>query len=798
MIKNYVIIAFRRFFRNKITSMIKLLSLVVAMICFILIALYAFSEYSYDRFNKNADEIVRVSFDVSINGNEETWSLTGTKLGPELQRNFPLVKSFTRISKHSEVVKSEEALFNEENFLFVDSGFLNIFSFPLVEGDKYTALNAPGKIILTKSVAAKYFGSADPMGKSLLINGKQHYTVTGVAADPPDNSQIRFDFLASFANLEDSKTESWFPANFLTYLLLDKGTDEPQLESKVNTFIHDLKDEEFGISGLDYFRFNLEPLTRVHLYSNVDGFTPNLPVLYIRILILVAILILATGYINYTNLTLARASRQETEVIIRRVLGSGRHQLFMHFFSESVIYSLISIILSLYLVILLLPYFNALTEKALSASMMFNPVIISIIFVSSLVISTIAGLYPTFVILKHTRHNRLKPEPVKSVKGGSFRRTLIVFQFIISITLIIITLIIQKQRTYIRNKNIGYDRDNVISVQMGSQVWPSYYKLKEALKPDPYVEDVSAGYTSPTEIKWTSFMTVATETGEKKFITRAIPVDLDFIKTLGIKIIAGSDFTRSDFSRLKDSTGQENYRFDMIVNETTVKQIGWTPEEAIGRNISAGFSGRIKAVVKDFNIASLHEQIMPLMIFLYDNYINTMIIKTKGKDLPASLASIRKIWNEYIPAKPFDYRFLNDEYNALYKKEQKEMQIFSSFAVISIFLACMGLFGLVAVIIVQRTKEIAIRKIMGASVRTVVINLLADYTKPVLIAILIAFPIAYFASSSWLKGFAYRISIHYGIFIISGLLILAIALLTISFQAVKAALSNPATSIRHE
>ena len=333
---------------------------------------------------------------------------------------------------------------------------------------------------------------------------------------------------------------------------------------------------------------------------------------------------------------------------------------------------------------------------------------------------------------------------------------------------------------------------------MGSQVWPSYYKLKEALKADPHVEDVSAGYTSPTEIRWTSFMTVATETGEKKFITRAIPVDLDFINTLGIKIIAGSDFTRSDFSRLKDSTGQDNYKFDMIVNETTVKEIGWTPEEAIGRNISAGFSGRIKAVVKDFNIASMHEKIMPLMIFLFDNYINTMIIKTKGKDVPAALASIKKIWSEYIPAKPFDYRFLNDEYNALYKKEQKEMQVFSSFAVISIFLACMGLFGLVAVIIVQRTKEIAIRKIMGASVKNVVINLLTDYTKPVLIAILIAFPIAYFASSSWLKGFAYRISIHYGIFIISGLLILVIALLTISFQAVKAALSNPATSIRHE
>jgi putative ABC transport system permease protein len=415
-----------------------------------------------------------------------------------------------------------------------------------------------------------------------------------------------------------------------------------------------------------------------------------------------------------------------------------------------------------------------------------------------MLISIVTGLYPTFVILKHTKNNRLKPDSVKSAKGGNFRRTLIVFQFIISITLIIITLIIQQQRSYIRNRNIGYNRDNVISVQMGSQVWPSYYKLKETLKSDPYVEEVSAAYTSPTEIKWTSFMTAATETGEKQFITRAVPVDLDYLKTLGITIIAGSDFTRSDFSRLKATEDPENYKYDLIINETAAKQIGWTPEEAIGRHVSAGFSGNIKAVVKDFNIASLHERIMPLMIFLYDNYINTMIIRTKGKDTPAALASIRKIWNEYIPGKPFDYSFLNDEYDALYKKEQKEMQVFSSFAMISVFLACMGLFGVVAVIIVQRTKEIAIRKIMGASVKIVVLNLLKDYTKPVLIAILIAFPIAFYASSSWLSGFAYRISINYGTFIISGLLILAIALLTISFQAVKAALSNPATSIRHE
>lgn len=798
MMKNYIIVIIRRFFRDKVTSVIKLLSLVFGMICFILIALYAYFEFSFDRFNKNAGNIVRVTDYMSINGNQEEWALSGTKLGPEMQRSFPQVKSFTRIYRSSKVVKSDEAVFNERSFLYVDSGFLKMFSFPLTEGDENTALNAPGKIILTRSMATKYFGTGDPLGKTLLIDGKQNYIITGVMTDPPDNSQIEFDFLASFTNLSDAKNESWFPANFLTYLLLDKDADKSLLENKFNDYIKNLKDKEFQISGLDYFRFHFEPLTQVHLHSKIDGLNPNMPVVYIRILIFVAILILSIGYINFTNLSIAQASRHEKEVIIRRVLGSGRKQLFMYFFSESVIYSIIAILLSSYLVTILIQYFNDLTGRTLTVSLMFRPLIMGIILLSCSLVSMVAGFYPTLIITKHSRNASLKPESVKSVSGGTFRKTLIVFQFIVSITLIIVTIIIQQQRSYIQNKNIGYDKDDVIAVQMGSQVWPAYYKLKEALRADPYVEEVSAGNTSPTEIKWTNFITVPTETGEKQFITRAIPVDLDFIKTIGIKIISGTDFTESDFKRLKASENRDSYKFDLIINETAAKQIGWTPEEAIGHQVNTGPTGNIKAVVKDFNIASLHEPIMPLVIFLYDNYINTMLIKTKGKDIPAALTSIRKVWNEYIPDKPFDYKFLNDEYNALYRKEQKAMQIFSSFAMISIFLACLGLFGIVAVIIVQRTKEIAIRKVMGASVKSVVMDLLADYVSPVFIAILIAFPISYYASWLWLKGFAYRISIHSWVFVISGLIILVIALLTISIQAVKAAMSNPACSIRHE
>ncbi len=798
MIKNYIKITFRRFLRNKVTSVIKLSSLVIGMVCFILISLYAYYEFSFDRFNINSDDIVRITADMTVNGNQEQWALTGTKTGPEFKRNYPQVKAYTRIYNVPGVVKSDEAVYNEKRFLFVDSDFLKIFSFRLLEGNRNTALDAPSKVVLTKSMALKYFGTADPLGKTILVNGEKSYEVSGVVADVPLNSQVVFDFIASFSNLGISKNESWFPANFLTYLLLDKGTDKTLLESKFNDYVHGIKDEELENSGLDNFSFNLEPLTRVHLHSKTDGLTPNMPVIYIRILILVAILILSIGYINYTNLTIAQASKHEKEVIIRRVLGSGKKQLFMHFFIESVIYSLIAIVFSLYLVTLILPSFNNLTGSILPASLLLSPVITGIILSSCLLVSFIAGLYPTIIISRHSGDGRLKPGIKGSLSGGSFRKTLIVFQFVVSITLIIITLIIKQQRAFIQNKNIGYNRENVISVQLGEHVWPKYYNLKDALKSDSFVEDVSAGNVSPTEVRWTNFMSVPTETGEKKFITRALPVDLGYLKTMGISIIAGSDFTESDFKRLKAAEVNESFSFDLIINETAAKKIGWTPEEAIGRKINTGFNGTVKAVVKDFNIASMHEAIMPLVIFLYDNYINTMVIRIKGNDTPAALASIKKIWNNYIPDKPFEYRFLNEEYDALYRKEQKSMQIFSSFSLISVFLACLGLFGIVAVIIVQRTKEIAVRKVMGASVQTVVLRLVSDYVRPVLTAILIAFPIAYFSSYVWLKGFAYRIPIQWWVFIVSGLLIMAIALLTICTQAVKAALSNPASSIRHE
>ncbi len=798
MIKNYIRIACRRLIRNKMLSIIKMISLIIGMTCFSLIAVYVYYELSFDRFNKQANNIVRVTSEYSVNGNINQWSVVGTKTGPHLQRTFPPVKSFVRVYKNSKVVKYNNVSFNEKNFLFVDSNFLKIFTFHLVEGNELNSLDAPNKVILSRSMAMKYFGNDDPLGKNLVIDGNQNYTITGISEDVPDNSQIKFDFLASFGNLNVSKTEEWLPANYLTYLLLEKGTDITSLERAIDNHMRKVISKEAELSQLDYYTYHLEPLTSVHLHSNIEGYVPNTPFVYIYVLVIIAILILIIASINYSNLTVAQASQQRTEIGIRKVLGTGKAQLLLHFIGESAILSVIAAVFSIIGSMILLPYFNILTGRMFTVSLLFHPVIIVTIISLCVIVSIIAGGYPTLIISGYPLNDILKPGFHSTASGGNFRKTLIIFQFVISIVLIITTLVIQQQRSYIQNKNLGYDKAKVIFLKIDAQVMPSYYNLKAALRQDPYIQEISAGNATPVEIKWTSFMTAATETGEKKFPVRAIPVDLDFLQTLGIKIIAGSDFTESDLKQLKSLKNTDDFKYSLILNETAVKEIGWTPEKAIGRQVNIGFSGTVKAVIKDFHIASLHEQIMPLVIFLNDEFLNVMLVKIKGNNVTAALSSLKKTWEERIKDRPFEYNFLDEEYAVLYKNEQQTARIFSTFSTIAILLACLGLFGIVAILTVQRTKEIGIRKIMGATVLKIILHLLVDYIRPVLIAFIIAVPVAWYISEKWLHGFAYHISINLWVFIISGLFSIIISTATIGIQSVKAALSNPADSLRSE
>lgn len=780
------------------SSIIKLLSLSIGMVCFSLIAVYVFYELSFDRFNKHANEIARVTMEYSVNGSRNEWAVTGTKAGPQLQRTFPSVKSYVRMIRNSKVVKNMNIIYNENNFLFVDSGFLKIFTFPIIEGTVTNALDGPGKIVLTRSMAKKYFGNDDPLGKNLIIDGNQNYTVTGIVDNVPDNSQIKFDFLASFVNLDVSKTEEWFSANYFTFLLLEKGTNIADLDNKINSYMKDISLKEKDLSGFDYLTLHLETLTRIHLHSNLDSFVPNTPFVYIYVLIIIAILILLIACINYSNITIAQVSGKRTEIGIRKLLGAGESQLFQQFVGEAGIFIAIAAVLSIIGTMVLLPYFSILTGRVLTSSLLFQPVIIGTIIILCAIVSLIAGAYPAMIISGQTLNNILKPGSLLGVSGGKFRKSLIVFQFVISIVLIITTIIIQQQRSFIQHKNLGYDKTKVIFLPIGAHDWPGYYKLKAELKQDPFVKEVSAGNTTPVNITWTSVMSAATETGKKQFNTKAIPVDLDFLQTLGIKIIAGSDFTESDLRQVKALKITDGFKYSLILNETAVKEIGWTPEESIGRQVDIGFKGTVKAVIKDFHLASLHEPVMPLAIFLLDEYQKVILIKINGNDVSSALSSIKKIWNGRIMDRPFEYHFLDEDYDKLYKNEQNTARIFSTFSAIAILLACLGLFGIVAIMTVQRTKEIGIRKIMGATVVNIIMHLFSDYLKPVFIAFIISVPLAFYFANKWLLSFAYHIDIPVWAFIISGIFCIAISVVTVSIQSLKAALSNPVDSLRNE
>lgn len=780
------------------SSIIKLLSLSIGMVCFSLIAVYVYYELSFDHFNKQANEIARVTMEYSVNGTRNQWAVTGTMAGPQLQRTFPSVKSYVRMIRNSKVVKNKNVIYNEKNFLFVDSGFLRIFTFPIIEGTVTNALDGPGKIVLTRSMAKKYFGNDDPLGKNLIIDGNQNYTITGIVDDVPDNSQIKFDFLASFINLDDSKTEGWFPANYFTFLLLEKGTDVGDLSNKIDSYVKEVSLKEKDLSGIDYFTLHLEPLARVHLHSSLDGLVPNTPFVYIYVLIIIAILILMIAIINYSNITIAQVSGKRTEIGIRKLLGASESQLFIQFVGESGILTVIAAILSIIGAIVLLPYFSILTGRVFPSSLLFQPVIIGTIFILCVLVSLISGAYPAMIISGHTLNNILKPGSLLAVSGGKFRKSLIIFQFVISTVLIITTIIIQQQRSFIQHINLGYDKEKVIFLPIGANDWPGYYNLKTELKQDPFVKEVSAGNTTPVNITWTNVISVATETGKKQFNTKAIPVDLDFLQALGIKIIAGSDFTESDLQQVKALKSADGFKYSLILNETAVKEIGWTPEESIGRQVDMGFKGTVKAVIKDFHLASLHEPVMPLVIFLLDEYQKVILIKISGNDVSSALSSIKKIWNGRIMDRPFEYHFLDEEYDKLYKNEQNTARIFSTFSTIAILLACLGLFGIVAIMTVQRTKEIGIRKIMGATVMNIIMHLFADYLKPVLIAFIISVPLAFYFANKWLLGFAYHIAIPVWAFIISGIFCIAISVATICIQSLKAALSNPVDSLRTE
>jgi len=803
MFRNYLKIAFRNLGKSKLYSGINIIGLTVGLAACLLIGVYISHELSYDKFNVNADRIVRVTMEYKNAETVNQTATTGTKVGPQFKRTFPAVEEYVRTFLSHGILKYGEKTFDEQRIFFADEPLFKIFSFNMIEGDAATALDAPDKIILTRSMATKYFGKdanyRDAIDKTITAFGKE-LKVSGICEDIPQNSQIKFDFATQFFNLGNNvKNEKWWEANWVTYLLVRDKKDIPQLQQQVVAYMKTPEVRtEARLQGNNYLTYHLEPLKSVHLRSSLAGFEPNGTMTYIYMFGVIALLILIIASANYTNLATAQSTGRASEIGMRKVLGASKKQVFFQFIGESTVITFLSAVLALGVGILLIPYFNNVTGKEFTSDVLLRPTPIISLAAFAVLVSFLAGFYPA-MILSGTRILNVLKKGFRITGGNStLRKSLIVIQFSISVFLIIYTIIILQQMNFMKTKNLGYDKDHIAVFPIGGKMYKDFQSIKDAIAQVSGVESVTAAYETPEFVEWGDGISVTDEKGKKEISLNAMPVDLDFTKTLKMQLIAGRDFQQSDFAIMDTSNNYANFQQPYIINESLAKKIGWTPEQAIGKIISKGSDGPVVGVVKDFNFSSLREPIGPLVIFLGRDFSRAFMARINGKDIQGTLGRLEMMWKQRLPERPFTYHFLDEDYNKLYVGEQRSSSLFTVAATLAILLACLGLFGLAAFTTVQKTKEIGIRRVLGANVTSITVLIAKNFLIMIGVAILIAIPLAWYAGNKWLQDFAFRIPVQGWIFMAAAVATILIALATVGFHTVRSALMNPVKSLRTE
>lgn len=794
MFLNYFKIAFRHLRRDTFLSGINVLGLSAGIASCLLIALYIFNELSYDRFHKNASRIVRATMEMSYSGNVTNVAVTGTRVLPEFKRVFPEVEDGVRTFPANPVVSLGAKSFREKQFVYADSAFFEMFSFTLLKGDPRKVLNRPDQLVLTVSAAKKYFGSQDALGKVLRVNNEKDYVITGIAEDCPLNSQIKFDMLASWSSLTDPvyTTESWFDASHYTYLLLRAPGIHKSLESTIQTYFKSLSEKD-DKSGNNYLTIHIQPLTEVHLNALVEGgFEPGNDVTYIYLFSIIALFILGIACANYVNLTIAKASERAKEVGLRKVVGASRKKLMVQFMGESFITVFIALVISLFLVEILLPAFNLMASKQLTFAALTEPAILKTLGVILIIISFLGGLYPSMILSGFNTVNVLKGNYTSGSSGVWLRKSLVVFQFGISVGLIVSTFVIQHQLYFIQHKKLGYDKDHVIMLRTDEALLSKLSTVKSTLLSNPDIVSVTICNQTPVFIPGKYSLSI----DDQEMLISGVRGDKDFIRTLGLSLLSGSDFTEREESAA--FLGSDSLQRPVVLNESAVHSFGWTMEEAIGKKIM--FQGRdsfVKGVVGDFHYSSMRETIGPIVIFI-GKFTNRIVIKLSGQNLPRTLTDLETKWTSLAPHLPFEYQFLDEEFNNLYRAETRIGKIFYAFALLGIGLACLGLLGLITFTAQQRTKEIGIRKVLGASILSIMTLLSKDLMRLICIAVCIALPTAWWLLEIWLQGFAYHTSLSFSVFVLAGLTTATVSLLTLGFQSVKAALANPVNSLRSE
>ncbi len=793
MFKNYLKIAWRNLMRNKASASINITGLSVGMAAFLLILMYVSFELSYDKFHSNADQVYRLNVDIKSANDLMKLSVSSAPMGNALKRDFPEVLEQTRLLQDVDVFKVGDQLFTENRIFFTEPSFFDLFNFPLIKGDPKTALKNPNSVILTETTAKKYFGSADPMGKTIIANGKDLLVVTGIAKDVPAGTQFKFDILWSLSTLAKNipgRLDQWGNFGNYTFLKLAKGTDASKLQAKFPAFLKRHISEENRKGGQDYTLF-LKPLKDI--YMDPRGGIEQGSLSNVYIFSFAALFILLIAAINFINLTTARAAERAKEVGVRKVIGAARGQLTIQFLGESVVLCFIAFVFAAALVSVLLPTFNLLSGKTISDNI-FEHGYLFILLLISLLIGVLAGAYPALALSAFKPVTILRGKFSSSAKGTWLRKGLVVFQFTISIILMVGTLVVYNQLNFMRNQSLGFEKEHMLTVDFGGAdtVLKRYEHVKAEFKTIPGVLAVAVSSGTPGNGSNNAHSELENRQGTMQTLNiNMYDVDYDFIKLYGMKIIAGRAFSK-DFGT--DSTKS------IIINEAAAKTLGYTsPNDAIGKRFSQwGRLGQIIGVVKDFHYRSLQNAVDPLNIRINPSGTGVFTIKISAANIPATITAIQNKWKILIPQQPFNYAFLDDSFNKQYAGEERFGKLFLYFAILAIFISCLGLLGLVSYSTMQRTREIGIRKVLGASIFGVVNMLSKEFLQLVLVAILIAFPLSWFGMQSWLKDFAYKVPVSWMVFAAAGLLAFTIAIATVSFQAIKAALANPVKSLKSE
>jgi len=794
MLKNHFKIALRNIWRHRGFSLINIIGLSVGITACFFIFIYVTFELSYDKFHTKADRIYRIVTDIKTPSETINTGVTSWAFAPNIKTDFPEVEAFVRISGGSFLIRKGNVKFQEERSLFADSTFFKVFSFKLLKGDPKTALTAQASVVFTQSAAKKYFGDKDPVGQTVLITGDAiPVTVTGLMADFPENSQIKADMLISMSFLTQRFNkgidDQWGNYGATSYLLLKPGTDAKALEKKLPAFIQK-RNGPGEKAGQMFATLFLEPLMDVYLHSTRGGRESG-SISNVYVFSIVAIFILLIACINFINLTTARSVERAKEVGIRKVVGAMKGELAAQFIGESVVLCLIAFVITVILSVLLLPLFNQLAGKTVSPGIFSTPSYILSLFGISVAIGFLAGIYPAMVLSSFRPVSVLKGRFSTGSKGSLLRKVLVVAQFSISIALIIGTIIVYNQMDFMRNRDLGFTKDQVIV--MDSNGDPGKDIFKQSLTSLQGVKSTSLSSSIPGGGNPGAYSQIENKSGDLQIANLDLYfVDFDFIKQFKIKMVAGRPFSR-EF--MLTDTSQS-----MLLNEEAVKLFGYSsPEQAIGRRFKQwGREGKIIGVMKDFHFRSLQEKIKPLSMRVELNNLNLVSAKVSADNLQGTLSAIESKWKQYIPNRPFSYFFLDEFFGRQYRAEERFGKLFFNFSILAIAISCLGLLGLASYSTYQRTREIGIRKVLGASTPGIVNMLSKDFMKLVIISFLIASPVAWYFMYQWLKGFAYRIDIQWWVFIFSGVLAVVIALVTISFQAIKAAIANPVKSLRSE